>query len=312
MGCASLGSRISANDGLRFLNEAYSNGVRWFDVAPAYGAGQAEQILSEFLTGRRHEMRICSKVGLLPPRGNSVFRNIYEIARPIAQKAGGLRRFYRSLSATRNVKVPLSPAIIVSSLENSLRRLRTDYIDVFALHDPSAVDVAREEILRCLEDCISKGFVRYVSVAGDEEAVAVAARVGLPFSVFQFANPLGSSLPEKLTQIKGTEPAMVTHSVLGLGAERDRLLALSRTNPDLERSIRDAGYTGHLNEVVSNFLIGRAFVRNPNGVVLLSMFSPGRAANAAKLTRISLSAGSRAIYEKLEMLASRKDSNNDS
>ena len=40
-GCASLGSRVAAADGLNALAAAFDAGVNWFDVAPAYGAGEA-------------------------------------------------------------------------------------------------------------------------------------------------------------------------------------------------------------------------------------------------------------------------------
>src|SRR5579872_3248162 len=81
-GCASLGSRISAARGSKSLHLAHDLGVNWFDVAPSYGDGCAEEILGKFLKGRRYKVNICTKVGIPRPR-------IYyakKIIRPIIRK----------------------------------------------------------------------------------------------------------------------------------------------------------------------------------------------------------------------------------
>ena len=68
MGCASLGSRVGRREGLKALARAYDAGITWFDVAPSYGDAEAETILGEFVQGRRDKIRICTKVGIRPPR----------------------------------------------------------------------------------------------------------------------------------------------------------------------------------------------------------------------------------------------------
>ena len=73
-GCASLGSRIGADQGLRALADAHAHGVTWFDLAPAYGAGEAEAIFGRFLAGRRDQVLVCSKVGLAPPQRNGLLK----------------------------------------------------------------------------------------------------------------------------------------------------------------------------------------------------------------------------------------------
>ena len=66
-GCASLGSRVGEEAGLRALAAAHDAGVAWFDLAPLYGAGRAEEMAGRFLKGRpRDSVQICSKVGLAP------------------------------------------------------------------------------------------------------------------------------------------------------------------------------------------------------------------------------------------------------
>ena len=100
-GCASLGSRVSRAAGLRALEDAFERGVTWFDVAPAYGSGQAETILGEFAARRRDRIGICTKVGMVAPRRNA----IVTLAKRMLSERGGLaaplRKKYRSMRTTR-------------------------------------------------------------------------------------------------------------------------------------------------------------------------------------------------------------------
>ncbi len=107
-GCASLGSRVAAADGLNALAAAFDAGVNWFDVAPAYGAGEAETLLGRFLRGRRDRAFVVTKVGMAPPRRLGALRLAYALGRPLAARATALRSGFRSLAATRNRPLPLT------------------------------------------------------------------------------------------------------------------------------------------------------------------------------------------------------------
>ena len=88
---------------LRLVHAALAAGCNFFDTAPNYGDGASETLLGEALNGRRAEAVICTKFGHGGPEGEDF-------------SVPGLR----------------------SSLEESLRRLQTDYIDVLLLHNPPA------------------------------------------------------------------------------------------------------------------------------------------------------------------------------
>ena len=73
-------------------------------------------------------------------------------------------------------KVPLSAELIRKSVEESLRRLRTDHVDVLALHRPDAEEIAREDIIRAVERVVQDGKARAISIAGNLEAGRRACR----------------------------------------------------------------------------------------------------------------------------------------
>ncbi len=280
LGCASMGSRISRAQGLRALSAAYDAGVTWYDVAPAYGAGEAEDILRTFLAGRRDKVFVCSKVGLAPPQNNGIIKTLYALGRPFIGGVQDLRRKFRQVGATRNVHVTLTPELIENSLENSLRRLGTDHLDVFALHDPAPEDVSREDVLKTLERIKKSGKARYIAVAGTFAAACAAEN----YDIIQLAD---DPQTEPLTALRAQMPRLpgfITHSILGIGGARDRFIQHLQSDNALRNEMIAAGHTGSDQQIATKLLMRRAFASNKNGVVLASMFSPG---NLAENTAIA-------------------------
>lgn len=70
-GAAGLGSRVGAAEGARALAEAFDGGVTWLDLAPVYGAGQAEAIAAPFLAAHREAVQVATKAGWRPAAARS-------------------------------------------------------------------------------------------------------------------------------------------------------------------------------------------------------------------------------------------------
>ena len=268
-GCASLGSRVSEAQGLRALGFAFDRGVTFYDVAPSYGDGEAEEILGKFLAGRRGRVAVCTKFGIPRPVISPLMRllrpALRAVARALPQLRGGATADKRT-NARR-----LRPEQIESSVVESLRRLKTDYIDVLALHDPSPEDCTNEAILRELRRMIDKGYVRCIAIAGSPPAIIAGARASELFKVAQLPD---SPFAPALAQVKsalGAETSLffVTHNVFSAHDLLSRLL------------IGDGGRLGALASqlvygppfMASEMLLDHAFAANPDGVVLASMFT---------------------------------------
>ena len=125
-GTAALGRSLSKRERVALVEAAYDAGIRWFDTAPLYGAGAAEDALGVALRDK-DDVVVTTKVGIVPPSLIGV-----ALRRPAT---GG--RF--------------APADIRAQLDGSLRRLRRDVIDVVLLHEvdavaaPAALDALRED-----------------------------------------------------------------------------------------------------------------------------------------------------------------------
>ena len=129
LGCNNFGMRIDFAAAEQVVNAALDAGITLFDTADVYGQGQSEEMLGKALGGRRHEVVVATKFGM--PMGEG----------PLTK--GASRRY------------------IVEACEASLRRLDTDYIDVYQVHFPDA-ETPVEETLRALDDLVRAGKVRYI------------------------------------------------------------------------------------------------------------------------------------------------------
>lgn len=130
LGCNNFGKLVDDLASVAILHKALDLGVTLFDTAPVYGGvhGGSEEILGRALGSRRKDVSIVTKFGLPPDR-----------------------------NPPRNT----SRAAIMREIEDSLSRLRTDYIDIYMLHWPDAA-TPMDETLRALDDIVSQGKARYI------------------------------------------------------------------------------------------------------------------------------------------------------
>jgi aryl-alcohol dehydrogenase-like predicted oxidoreductase len=130
LGCNNFGRRMDPGQTKTVVDKAIEQGINFFDTANVYGPrGLSEEYLGQALQGRRHEVLIASKFGNRWGEG--------------PMESGGSRKH------------------IMDSVEASLRRLGTDYIDLYQMHVPDP-STPIEETLRALDDLVAQGKVRYI------------------------------------------------------------------------------------------------------------------------------------------------------
>jgi aryl-alcohol dehydrogenase-like predicted oxidoreductase len=132
IGCNAFGSRADADTVHRIVDAALDCGITFFDTADTYGLGTSEELLGRALQGRRDEVVVATKFGMDMQGRNGPDHG-----------ARASRRYVRR------------------AVEASLRRLRTDQIDLYQLHQPDLVTPI-EETLDALGELVAEGKVRYV------------------------------------------------------------------------------------------------------------------------------------------------------
>ena len=151
LGCAPLGNlfrEVSPEDAAASLQTSFDAGVRYFDTAPHYGLGLSERRVGEFLASvPRDQVIISSKVGRL--------------IRPNPDFSGGLDDQGFAVSAENHRVLDYSYDATMTSIEESLARLGTDYLDIVYVHDPDAHETqALEGAFPALEKLRSEGVIR--------------------------------------------------------------------------------------------------------------------------------------------------------
>ncbi len=166
-GGASLSSMSSQHAVNTLLDIAYQNGVKHFDTAPLYGRGYSEWIIGSFIRNKRQHVTITTKFGLgnvetgkLPPVLALPLNYWNKKLRGIKMPASGV--YEPNLLSFRAI----SKQDVESSLKRSLKRLDTDYIDYYLLHEgrPSFI---QDDAMHYLMDMKQKGVVRNIGIATD-------------------------------------------------------------------------------------------------------------------------------------------------
>jgi aryl-alcohol dehydrogenase-like predicted oxidoreductase len=134
----------SHDDSIRVIHQALDAGINFVDTADVYSAGESEEIVGKALKGRRDDVVLATKFFM--PMGEG------------PNRGGGSRKW------------------IMQAVEDSLRRLGTDYIDLYQVHRPSpSTDV--EETLSALTDLVRQGKVRSIGSSSYAASQIVEAQV---------------------------------------------------------------------------------------------------------------------------------------
>ena len=173
LGCNPFGNEVDAALAARIVGRALDLGVTYFDTADSYFEGRSEDYLGRALQARRGDAIIATKFGNPVEPGS---------------RAGASRRD------------------IIAACEASLRRLKTDYIDVYQVHTPDRF-TPLEETMRALDDLVRAGKVRYLGCSNFYEweiveGLAIADKFNLtPFVIAQdFYNLLYRDIEKRMSR----------------------------------------------------------------------------------------------------------------
>ncbi len=144
LGCNNFGNRLDAEASAKVIDAALDNGINFLDTADIYGKTLSEEYMGRALAGRRDDVVLATKFG-----------------KPVDDERRGAR-----------------PEYIKRAAEDSLKRLRTDHIDLYQIHEPDpSVPIA--DTLGALNDLVREGKVREIGCSnfGAEELRAAELAV---------------------------------------------------------------------------------------------------------------------------------------
>ena len=167
LGCSNVGKtffNMEKDSSLRLLNRAYELGINFFDTADVYRFGNSEKIIGEAFKNKRTEVIIATKVGYNQPQ---------YIARPakllmpisIQKQLQKILKYYRKKHKTSFFSRDFSPEFINKAINQSLKRLNTDYIDLYQLHNPPPEVIEHGEVFNTLDNLKKEGKIRFYGVS---------------------------------------------------------------------------------------------------------------------------------------------------
>lgn len=166
-GCARLGGifqDLTKADMVRTLHRAFDQGITLFDTADMYCQGESEILLGKAFRGRRDKVIIASKAGYCLPARRKMVARIKPLVRPIIQRAG-LKRAHLPTGLRGSLSQDFSAGYLLKAVDQSLKRLGTDYLDLYQLHSPPTPVLESGEFLGPLEKLKGQGKIRYYGVS---------------------------------------------------------------------------------------------------------------------------------------------------
>jgi aryl-alcohol dehydrogenase-like predicted oxidoreductase len=218
--------RIDDGESVRAIHRALDLGITFFDTANNYGAGHSERILGRALQGHRDQVILATKFG-------SIF-----------DEATKTHFDNRSFSPT--------PEAVREACDASLRRLDTDYIDLYQFH-AGGYDLEGAAVIRdVLEDLVESGKVRWYGWSTDDPARARIFARGKHCTAIQHALNLFADAPEMLAVCDELDLASINKSPLRSGFLTAKYTVDSTFPEDDERhgsDLRAPGPTERLSKI---------------------------------------------------------------
>ncbi|HET7710879.1 MAG TPA: aldo/keto reductase [Thermoanaerobaculia bacterium] len=139
--------RTNDDESLSAIRRARDLGINFFDTSDSYGFGRSESLLGIVLSRKRNDVVIGTKFGVVR-------------------------------TSNGDLKKDFSKKHIFLAVDGSLKRLRTDYIDVYQAHNPTLDDLAREEIQEAMDMLQDQGKIRFwgVSISAPQEGMEIVRR----------------------------------------------------------------------------------------------------------------------------------------
>ncbi len=183
--------QVDDAESIRAIHRALDLGVNLFDTANNYGAGHSERVLGQALAGRRQQAVIATK-----------FASVFDEATKTHFDTGDF---------------PMTRVNIEAALDDSLRRLNTDYIDLYQLHHGSYPIEDAPAVRGVLEDLVQTGKIRWYGWSTDDPARARVFAAGPHCAAIQHRLNFLNDTPEMLAVCDEFDVASINKGPLGSG-----------------------------------------------------------------------------------------------
>lgn len=275
-GCSGLLGDKTPEEGTRLLSAAYEAGIRHFDVARYYGYGDAEGLVGALAKGRRDQVTLTTKFGIQPIGPVAQSKGVIRVVRRVMRFSPLIRDLVRRKVSSLVQRGRFDVESARSSLETSLRELKTDYVDIFLLHECEPEDCQSMDLLEFLTQSRQQGKILSFGVGGAFSRIEAVCRAAPEFTaVAQFDSQLLSDhvrrVPQKNQQNGRTRALITFGSFSALSWLRSELKGdckfAAQCSEALEADIHDPA-------VLPGLILQQALHANPSGLTIFRSSRP--------------------------------------
>jgi aryl-alcohol dehydrogenase-like predicted oxidoreductase len=190
-GCARIGGVFSesstSKENTCLLEKALDSGINYYDTADMYTQGESERLLGLAFSRQRDKVIIASKGGYVLPAQKRFISKVKPILKPIVSFLG-IKRSALPAGAGGSLSQDFSAQYLSQAVENSLRRLKTDYLDIYQVHSPPPAVIKDGAFIQTLKKMQEQGKVRFFGVAADnvDDALLCLQHLQIPLIQFPF------------------------------------------------------------------------------------------------------------------------------
>jgi aryl-alcohol dehydrogenase-like predicted oxidoreductase len=180
--------QVDDAESIRAIHAALDAGITLFDTAPNYGCGHSERVLGQAIAGRRDRVILATKFGYVVDEERRVVTRTEDVVSRIRQEC-----------------------------EESLRRLKTDYIDLYQFHKDDYDPGKAAEVRDVLESLVEAGRIRWYGWSTNNPQAAQVFAEGEHCTAIQHWLNMGTDMPEMLAVCDRYDLASINRSPLGSG-----------------------------------------------------------------------------------------------
>ncbi|NOT05101.1 MAG: aldo/keto reductase [Anaerolineales bacterium] len=180
--------QVDDAESIRAIHYALEAGINFFDTAANYGCGRSERVLGQALAGRRDKVILATKFGYVVDEEKRIVSETDDIVPRIRQEC-----------------------------EDSLRRLKTDYIDLYQFHKYDYPIKKTAEVCDVLEKLVDEGKIRWYGWSTDDPEGAQVFAQGPHCTAIQLLLHMAYDVPQMLAVCEEHDQASIIRSPLGMG-----------------------------------------------------------------------------------------------
>jgi len=169
MGCSGIGKSLhhrNDKESIETLREAFEAGINFYDTAPNYSNGDSERLIGKALKNNRDKIIIASKAGIKFTTVGKIAKSVKPFLNPVKTLLGPAQSKLPNLYRTQRQN-DFSKEFIIKTVEGSLKRLQTDYLDLLLLHHPTNQILESGDFCESFELLKSQGKIRFYGVSCD-------------------------------------------------------------------------------------------------------------------------------------------------